>query len=229
MRRRYAAPLCAASPRTRGAAGPLRWTLAPLRVARGMAAPRFGHGPAADAAWRGLRRGLAIPRPAVTPAASTTGLRVELARWRSLASASGVALAYARRSNPPRTADFQRRLSVRAFQAHFLSKSVAFGPMEAPATQFCPKNGLQSRCKAAWRGLMTAPGTVPTAQTRSGLGSGLRPSSAWSLNPLGIFNSPRIRLSLARNAPVSPEHAIKPRPRDRKNDHALRRTQGGSG
>ena len=41
---------------------------------------------------RGLRRGLAIPRPAVTPAASTAGLRVELARWRSLASASGVAL-----------------------------------------------------------------------------------------------------------------------------------------
>ena len=50
--------------------------------------PRFGHGPAAGAAWRGLRRGLAIPRPAVTPAASTAGLRVELARWRSLASAS---------------------------------------------------------------------------------------------------------------------------------------------
>ncbi len=47
--------------------------------------PRFGHGPAADAAWRGLRRGLAIPRPAVTPAASTAGLRVELARWRLLA------------------------------------------------------------------------------------------------------------------------------------------------
>jgi len=50
--------------------------------------PRFGHGPAASAAGRGLRRGLAIPRPAVTPAASTAGLRVELARWRSLASAS---------------------------------------------------------------------------------------------------------------------------------------------
>jgi hypothetical protein len=54
--------------------------------------PRFGHSPAARAAGRGLRRGLAIPRPAVTPSASTAGLRVELARWRSLASASGVAL-----------------------------------------------------------------------------------------------------------------------------------------
>ena len=42
--------------------------------------PRFGHSPAAGAAWRGLRRGLAIPRPAVTPSASTAGLRVELAR-----------------------------------------------------------------------------------------------------------------------------------------------------
>ena len=54
--------------------------------------PRFGHGPAARAAWRGLRRGLAIPRPAVTPAASTAGLRVELARLRSLASASAKGL-----------------------------------------------------------------------------------------------------------------------------------------
>jgi len=57
-----------------------------------MAAPAGGHGPAAGAAVRGLRRGLAIPRPAVTPPASTAGLRVELARWRSLASASGIAL-----------------------------------------------------------------------------------------------------------------------------------------
>ena len=62
------------------------------RFARGDGRPRFGHSPAARAAGRGLRRGLAIPRPAVTPSASTAGLRVELARWRSLASASGVAL-----------------------------------------------------------------------------------------------------------------------------------------
>ena len=92
LRRRYAAPLCAAFPpyarRCRAA------TLDPRSASRrsGDGRPRFGHGPAAGAAWRGLRRGLAIPRPAVTPAASTAGLRVELARWRSLASASGVAL-----------------------------------------------------------------------------------------------------------------------------------------
>ena len=62
-------------------------TLDPRSASRrsGDGRPRFGHGPAAGAAWRGLRRGLAIPRPAVTPAASTAGLRVELARWRSLA------------------------------------------------------------------------------------------------------------------------------------------------
>ena len=70
LRGRNAAPLCADSSRTRGVAAQLRWTLAPLSVARG----------------------LAIPRPAVTPSASTAGLRVELARWRLLASASGVAL-----------------------------------------------------------------------------------------------------------------------------------------
>ena len=62
------------------------------RFARGDGRPRFGHGPAAGAAWRGLRRGLAIPRPAVTPSASTAGLRVELARIRSLASASAKGL-----------------------------------------------------------------------------------------------------------------------------------------
>ena len=78
----------------------------------------------------------------------------------------------------------------------FRSKSVAFGPMEARAPQFCPKNGLRSRCKSACnsprvsryaensgplafrrpparRGLNTAPGTVPPAQTRSVLGSRL--------------------------------------------------------
>ena len=78
----------------------------------------------------------------------------------------------------------------------FRSKSVAFGPMEARAPQFCPKNGLRRRCKAAGnsprvsrkaensgplafrrpparRGLWAAPGTVPTAQARSVLGSRL--------------------------------------------------------
>jgi len=66
-----------------GAALPRRYAGPSLRSGDGR--PRFGHGPAAGAAWRGLRRGLAIPRPAVTPSASTAGLRVELARWRSLA------------------------------------------------------------------------------------------------------------------------------------------------
>ena len=110
-------------------------------------------------------------------------------------------------------------------KAIFWSKSVAFGPMEAPATQFCPKNGLQRRCRPpatrpecpatretrghllngglpARRGLWTAPGTVPTARTRSGLGSGLRPSAAWSLNPLGIINSPLSRSSLHPQRPL---------------------------
>ena len=48
---------------------------------------------------------------------------------------------------------------------------------------------------------MTAPGTVPTAQTRSGLGSGLRPSAAWSLNPLGSINSPPIKSALPATPP----------------------------
>ncbi len=34
-------------------------------------------------------------------------------------------------------------------KAIFRSKSVALGPKMAPATQFCPKNGLRRRCKAA--------------------------------------------------------------------------------
>ena len=100
----------------------------------------------------------------------------------------------------------------------FWAKSAAFGPMEAPAPQLCPKTGLRRRyrppatrpeCPAtretrghlphgglpARRGLMTAPGTVPTARTRSGLGSGLRPSAAWSPNPLGTINSPPIKIA----------------------------------
>ncbi len=36
--------------------------------------PRFGHSPAAGAAWRGLRRGLAIPRPAVIPTHFVVGI-----------------------------------------------------------------------------------------------------------------------------------------------------------
>ena len=45
---------------------------------------------------------------------------------------SGYTLAYARRSNPPRTADFQRRLSVRAFPGHFSFKIALSGPRKAP-------------------------------------------------------------------------------------------------
>ena len=176
-------------------------TLDPRSASRrsGDGRPRFGHGPAADAAWRGLRRGLAIPRPAVTPSASTAGLRVELARGalarlrlgrcprredrrgssrRSAALFRPAGFGWGRalgcgtrqpaasptpppiraRATPSLTRVVQirrgRRISNAACpsapsKAIFWSKSVAFGPMEAPATQFCPKNGLRRRCKAA--------------------------------------------------------------------------------
>ena len=64
-------PLRRLSPLARGAAAPLRWPS--LRFASlGDSRPRFGHGPAADAAGRGLRRGrLSSP---------LARLRVELAR-----------------------------------------------------------------------------------------------------------------------------------------------------
>ena len=48
---------------------------------------------------------------------------------------------------------------------------------------------------------MTAPGTVPIARSASGLGSGLRPSAAWSLNPLGSFNSPPMKAALPATPP----------------------------
>ena len=60
--------------------------------------------------WRGVARpspGAGLPRPAVTPSASTAGLRVELARWRSLASASGVALGVS--ATRPLVADWRIR------------------------------------------------------------------------------------------------------------------------
>jgi hypothetical protein len=86
-------------------------------------------------------------------------------------------------------------------KAIFRSKSVALGPKMAPAPQFCPKNGLRSRCKAAcnsprvsrktensgplafrrppaMHGLWTAPGTVPTAQARRDWGRACRHSAA---------------------------------------------------
>ena len=118
------------------------------------------------------------------------------------------------------TADFQRRLPVRAFPSRFLGSFRRFGGYEGPLRRhFAQKSvseGAAGRLQLApsifaarksrghllfgglpaRRGLWPAPGTVPTARTRSGLGSGLRPSAAWSLNPLGIINSPRIRSSL---------------------------------
>jgi len=123
------------------------------------------------------------------------------------------------------TADFQRRLSVRAFPGHFSGSFRRFGGYKCPPrlhfTQKMPSKGaarppatrpelpatretrghLLNGGLPARRVLWTAPGTVPTARGASGLGSGLRPSAAWSLNPLGIFNSPRSRTSLHTHRP----------------------------
>ena len=90
---------------------------------------------------------------------------------------------------------------------NFAQKKASEGAARPPATRpECPatretRGHLLNGGLPARRGLWTAPGTVPTAQTRSGLGSGLRPSAAWSLNPLGIFNSPLSRSSLRTQRP----------------------------
>ena len=158
--------------------------------------------PSRSRGWARPAPGAGLPRPAVTPAASTAGLRVELARWRSLASASGVALGVkiggvlrgvlprssalrasgggargdAVRGSPPRaqprlrsalglrprlrasfksaeTADFQRRLSVRAFQGHFLGKIGRFWAYGGPRDPILPKKrsskALQGRLQLA--------------------------------------------------------------------------------
>ena len=209
--------------------------------------PRFGHGPAAGAAWRGLRRGLAIPRPAVTPSASTAGLRVELARWRSLAlrlgrcprredrrgssrrsaalfRPAGFGWGRARRCGtrqpaasptPPPiraqatpsltrvvqirlTADFQRRLSVRAFQGHFLGKIGRFWAYGGPRASILPKKrppkALQAACNSPrvsrsrktrghllFGGLACQARTLDRARHRpdraSAFGTGVRPSA----------------------------------------------------
>ena len=224
MRPAYLPPLGRASPHAAAAplAPPLRCPplrgLPPIRAALprryagpslrcaslGDSRPRFGHGPAADAAGRGLRRGrLSSP---------LARLRVELARGalarlrlgrcprrprgpvpfgqsgpredrrgssrRSAALFRPAGFGWGRarecgtrqlaasptpppiraQATPSLTRVVQirrgRRISNAACpsapsKAIFWSKSVAFGPMEAPATQFCPKNGLQRRCKAA--------------------------------------------------------------------------------
>ena len=102
-------------------------------------------------------------------------------------------------------------------EALFRAFSGALGPKMAPAPSFRPQNGLRRRCKAACnsprvsrkaensgplafrrpparRGLKTAPGTVPTAQARSVLGSclsALRGSVSQSSEI--FFNSPWIK------------------------------------
>jgi hypothetical protein len=82
----------------------------------------------------------------------------------------------------------------------FRSKSVALGPKMAPATQFCPKNGLRRRCKAA--GNSSRP-----RGARRDWGRALRPAAVRSPNPRTYFNSPQPNPRCARTAPVSPENA----------------------
>ena len=243
---RSAFPSCAAFPpyarRCRAAA----LILAPLRVARD-SRPRFGHGPAADAAGRGLRRGRlssplarlrvelargALARHAgLCPSGKAARVKIGgvlrgvLPRSSALRASGGGARGDAVRGSPPRaqprlrsalrlrlrlrasfksaeTADFQRRLSVRAFQGHFSGSFRRFGGYKCPPrlhfTQKMASKGAarppatRPECLAtrktrghllfgglpARRGLRTASGTVPTARTRSGLGSGLRPFAA---------------------------------------------------
>ena len=66
---------------------------------------------------------------------------------------SGYAFAYAHRSNPPKTANFQRRLSVRAFQGHFSFKIGRFGAYNGPRASILPKKrppkALQGRLQLA--------------------------------------------------------------------------------
>ncbi len=95
----------------------------------------------------------------VLPRSSAARLRVGARAWMQYAAAR-------REPNPPpirararlrlrasfksaETADFQRRLSVRAFQGHFRALSGALGAINAPAPSFRPQNGLRRRCKAA--------------------------------------------------------------------------------
>ena len=172
---------------------------------------------------------------------------------RSSRHATRSGLAYARRSNPPRTADFQRRLSVRAFPSRFLGSIRRLGGYEGPPRlhftqkpasegaagrlQLAPSVPLRVKLGATCLTAAYLPGadsgprpapSRPRGRVRD-WGRALRRSAAWSLNPLGIFNSPRSRSSLTRNAPIAPESAKNPRPRGQKTARALRRTRGGSG
>ena len=138
---------------------------------------------------------------------------------------SGYALAYARRSNPPK-----RRISNAAcpsapFQAIFRAHFGALGAKNAPraciSPKKWPKKALQGRLQLApsvpLRVKLGA--TCLTAAYLPGADSGPRPapsrprgrvrdwgralrrSAAWSLNPLGIFNSPLSRSSLRTQRP----------------------------
>ena len=264
--------------------------------------PRFGHGPAADAAGRGLRRGLAFLAPpsrlrrprlgsgwnslagARSPCASGVALGVKiggvlrgvLPRSSALRASGGGARGDAVRGSPPRAQPRLRsalRLRLR-LRASFKSAedggfptplvrprlsrpffgliSALWGLKMPPAPPFHPKIGLKRRCRPpatrpecpatretrghllngglpARRGLWTAPGTVPTARGASGLGSGLRPSAAWSLNPLGIFNSPPIKAAPPATPPSHLRARGSPTSGPEKTAAPLRRTRGGRG
>ena len=81
--------------------------------------------------------------------------------------------------NGPRALNFAKKRAPKALQGRL--------QLVRQPPDHLLNGGLPAR-----RGLWTAPGTVPTARTRSGLGSGLRPSAAWSPNPLGIITAPRL-------------------------------------
>ena len=117
--------------------------------------------------------------------------------------------------NPP-DGGFQRRLSVRAFPGHFSGSFRRFGGYKCPPRlHFTQKMASKGAARPpathpepfhyakisgslafgglpARRGLMIAPGTVPTAQARSGLGSRPLGAPRYGLSILGHFyNSPR--------------------------------------
>ena len=110
------------------------------------------------------------------------------------------------------------------FQAIFGLISALWGLKMPPAPSFHPKNGLKRRCRPpatrpecpatretrghllngglpARRGLWTAPGTVPTARTRSGLGSRLTALRGMISQSSRNFNSPLSRTSLRTQRP----------------------------
>ena len=137
---------------------------------------------------------------------------------------SGYALAYARRSNPPDGGFPTPLVRPRLSRPFFGLISALWGLKMPPAPSFHPKNGLKRRCRPpatrpecpatretrghllngglpARRGLWTAPGTVPTARTRSGLGSRLTALRGMISQSSRNFNSPLSRTSLRTQRP----------------------------